>query len=410
MLRKLFPRAHADYEQCCCAPELEQFGVWLLDSGYSERNTCHHIRRLRYVFEHVDDAIPGQSVSTDTLINWFAFDGAPAYRVILNIGTRRAYQRFLAFQGRLTIAQAAPPARLACLEDYQLYLREVRGLSNSCISQHLCTVSGLLTHGLECNESLDALTSSDIDQFLAIKSMQLSRQSLQHTVAHLRAFLRYSFERNLLPERLDRIDTVKTYRGEKPPRAMPWPMVKQLLRSISRESKAGWRDYTILHLMAHYGLRPSEIAALTVDSIDMEAKLLRVDQRKTQSRLLLPLNDSTIHILQQYLESGHPASSRTPLFLKVRRPSGGITHYAVCDLFKKRLKQAGLSPEQYSSYSLRHAFAMRLLQQGVGVKAIGDVMGHRSLESTCVYLRLDVDALRTVALPVPPLARRGDGS
>jgi integrase/recombinase XerD len=47
---------------------------------------------------------------------------------------------------------------------------------------------------------------------------------------------------------------------------------------------------------------------------------------------------------------------------------------------------------------------MRLLRRGVGVKAIGDLLGHRSLESTCVYLRLDIDMLRTVALPVPTAA------
>jgi site-specific recombinase XerD len=61
----------------------------------------------------------------------------------------------------------------------------------------------------------------------------------------------------------------------------------------------------------------------------------------------------------------------------------------------------------HNVYSLRHSFAMRLLSRGVGIKAIGDVLGHRDLQSTRSYLRLDVHSLRDVALPVP--RRRSDG-
>ena len=81
-----------------------------------------------------------------------------------------------------------------------------------------------------------------------------------------------------------------------------------------------------------------------------------------------------------------------------------MKHYAVIGIFAKRAQQSGLPLQGTSPYTLRHSFAMRLLRRGVGVKAIGDLLGHRSLESTCVYLRLDIDMLRTVALPVPTAA------
>jgi site-specific recombinase XerD len=67
--------------------------------------------------------------------------------------------------------------------------------------------------------------------------------------------------------------------------------------------------------------------------------------------------------------------------------------------------KSGLPIEGYSAYSLRHAFAMRLLERGIGLKAIGDLLGHRHLGSTCQYLRLDIDTLRDVALPVPTQAQ-----
>lgn len=181
--------------------------------------------------------------------------------------------------------------------------------------------------------------------------------------------------------------------------------MQSLLRSIDRSSRSGWRDYTMLHLLAHYGLRPSEVVALRLDSIDWNEKTLAVEQRKTRSALVLPLAEQTLLILRRYLAHGRPHSTHPDLFLRARCPAGALKRTAVTDIFNKRAEQSGLLIEGYSAYSLRHAFAMRLLSRGVGLKAIGDLLGHRSLSSTCLYLRLEMDMLRDVALPVPASVR-----
>ena len=82
-----------------------------------------------------------------------------------------------------------------------------------------------------------------------------------------------------------------------------------------------------------------------------------------------------------------------------------MTKFAVSCVFYQRLRESGLPVGDYTAYSLRHAFAMRLFERGVGMKAIGDLMGHRNLISTGVYLRLQADMLREVALPVPALQK-----
>jgi integrase/recombinase XerD len=180
------------------------------------------------------------------------------------------------------------------------------------------------------------------------------------------------------------------------------------------EAVSGERDYAILHLMAHYGLRPSEIALLRLDSIDWTSTTLRVEQRKTQSDLVLPLAPATVKALRRYFhrdrDRRQAAREQTTLFLRERCPIGPLKNTGVYEIFVKRLKESGQDPTRYSAYSLRHAFAMRLLKRGVGIKAIGDVLGHRDLESTCIYLRLDIDALRDVALEVPaPHGANGGG-
>lgn len=401
MLCTLFPKVHRRYEHSCCARELEAFGAWLMTSGYSRANTRDHLYRLRCVLERADEPGADTRFSSDRLARIFILQDAPIWRAALYQATRRTYQRFLSSQDRLDDEATTQIPGALCLDDYGMFLRDVRGFAPTTIAQHLFTISDFLGRTLGPTSSLVVLTSAQVERYLAAKGTEVTRQTMQHTVAHLRAFLRYAFERGQIPARLDAIDTPRTYRGEQPPRALPWPLVLRLLRSIDRTSKAGWRDYLILHLMAHYGLRPSEIVTLELGSVDIEAKTLCVEQRKTRSQLVLPLTAPTVRLLRRYLRQERPVSAHPALFLRVRRPSGALKHTAVCDIFVKRARECGLPPGCYSSYSLRHAFAMRLLQRGVGVKAIGDLLGHRSLESTCVYLRLDIRALRSVALPVP---------
>jgi site-specific recombinase XerD len=117
--------------------------------------------------------------------------------------------------------------------------------------------------------------------------------------------------------------------------------------------------------------------------------------------LVLPLVNRTLRLLRRYLTAGRPNSDLPYLFLRVRSPIQALTHCGVGDVFDYRARESNILLKGMSSYSLRHAFAMRLLRRGVGIKAIGDLLGHRSLEATCVYLRVDTDMLRTVALPLP---------
>ena len=86
-----------------------------------------------------------------------------------------------------------------------------------------------------------------------------------------------------------------------------------------------------------------------------------------------------------------------------------MTKFALSQVFKTRAKRSGLPIAHCSSYSLRHSFAMRLFGRGVGVKAIGDLVGHKSPVNTGVYLRLQTDVLRDVALPVPVVRGEAGG-
>ena len=298
-------------------------------------------------------------------------DGPPA-RVVSHRATRRTYGRYLLARGRLAPRDTTGP-RERCIEEYGGFLREVRGLAATTTATHQATASDFLAHALLPTLALDALNAAHVERYVAKKGAEVTRQTLQHTVAHLRAFLRYCFDRGLIPERLDAMDTPRTYRGEQPPRAMPWSLVLGLLRSVDRSDPVGWRDYAMLHLMAYYGLRPSEVVALEVGAVDLDVRTLRVTQRKTASELLLPLAVPTVRVLQKHLAAGAAVAPT-------------------------------LSGKRLHPHSLRHSTAVQLLKADVDFATISQWLGHSSVNTTMRYARVDIDLKRAALSQVFPEA------
>ena len=398
----LRPSTRRMIEESPAANEACAFIEWLRTERYTDYTIDCHIRRLLFVMPRLwSDSSPPVLREAD-LVAVFGRERHPRSRFFGFASTRRVYARYLRAQGRL-ISEPRPLSE-DLVHRYDRYLSEVRGLSVSTRTHHKITLRNLLAHILSMRRSLERLSHDDLELFILERSREISRHTLQHEVAHLRAFLRYAHDVGLVCERLDGLDTPRIYRDELPPRALPWSSVLQLLRSIDRTSRGGWRDFCILHLIAYYGLRPGEVVALRLDSIDWQQELLHVYQSKTLSQLTLPLDAYTLKLLRDYLDHGRGAGTSSMLFLRTRCPYIPLERTAVGDLFRKRMREAGLPDCAKHVYRLRHTFAMRLLSRGVGMKAIGDVLGHHSFYGTSAYLRLDVAMLRGVALSVPFLS------
>jgi site-specific recombinase XerD len=197
------------------------------------------------------------------------------------------------------------------------------------------------------------------------------------------------------------IDTPRLYRGEQLPRAMTWDVVQAFLGAIDRSTPRGRRDYAMLLLLATYGLRVSEVAALRLDDIAWRTERIRVPRPKVSAPLVLPLTVEVGAALVDYVRHVRPKASDREVFLRLRAPIGPLVPTAVGEAFQRWKRRSGLPIGDHSAHCLRHSLAIHLLRQGTSIKAIGDLLGHRSIESTCVYLRLHVADLREAALDLP---------
>ena len=395
MLQQMFVRVHARYECSPYAKDLASFAYWLDQEGYSHRYAQRIVFRVKQSLERLA-VEPGSTFTEADLTKAFHH---PTQQNFYN-HARSSFKRFLVSENRLKINPSTASHALLRME-YLRYLSDRRGLAPGTIKMHDWVIRTFMKRELPEAQPLSSLTAGIVEHHIEQRARELTKKSLSTTVIYLQKFFRYCYNNNLITTRLDRIDQPVSLRAALPPRALDWELVQDFLRSINRRSKTGWRDYMMFHLMAYYGLRPGEVALLSFESINWEAKTMVVLQSKTCSTLVLPLLDRTLDLLKRYLRAGRSKSKLRELFLCAFSPDRPITNFAIAQIFKIRARKSGLPITHATPYSLRHTFAMRLLTHGIGIKVIGDLMGHNSIVSTAVYLRLHTEMLRDVALPVP---------
>ena len=169
MLRTLFPKYFPGYERSCCAGEMSKFAPWLLDTGYSPKNTRGHLRRFRKIFEKANCSATGDIFTEEQLATLFSPEAGTSWRALSYSSTRRVYERFLLSENRLIQKKRPSSLRFASLDDYEQYLEDVRGFTGPTVSQHRATVSEFLVQSLQPSQSIADLTNGHVDRYIATK-------------------------------------------------------------------------------------------------------------------------------------------------------------------------------------------------------------------------------------------------
>ena len=406
MFVKMFPRAHARYESLpLLGPQVEEFVSWLFSQEYPDLPIRRRVQQL----PRLDVRLRRRGVRrlVDISAAQLLACRPPGARCsVYGSALVISLTEFLVQRGLLRPPALTPREQLVAA--YYIYLRRVRSFADSTLKNHCNTVDDLLRH-LRFDDDPRALWdigSAQIESFIRAISTGLTRASLQHSVAHLRSFLRFLASRSEIRPGLDMsIDSPRVYRGEQLPRALPWATVRAFLAAIDRSTPIGRRDYAMFMLIATYGLRVSEVAALRLDDIDWRAERISIPRRKVSTPLVLPLTTEVGDALLDYVRHDRPKASHRQVFLRVRAPIGPIVPTAVSEAFQSWKRHSHLSIGDGGPHRLRHSLAVHLLRTGASIKIIGDLLGHRSAESTCVYLRLHVADLRDAALELPAEAR-----
>jgi integrase/recombinase XerD len=171
---------------------------------------------------------------------------------------------------------------------------------------------------------------------------------------------------------------------------------------LSVRSTVGLRDRAVLLLLARLGLRAHEIIALQLQDCDWDGGHLRV-RSKSGREQLLPMPADVGAAIAAYLQQGRPTSKDRYLFLRSMAPIRGLMpgSDAIGTIVRHALQRAQVDPPHRGSHQFRHALAVRMLQGGASLNEIGEVLRHQSPQTTSIYARVDISALRSLALPWP---------
>lgn len=310
-----------------------------------------------------------------------------------------AAKKWLRFHGCLKMP-SAPQMRFADhLDTFARYMTEEQGLSPQSVRSHCWKTSKFLTWFGEHHRLLVRVNVEDVDEFLAMKGAAgWNRKSVSVAAQALRAFFRFAETRGWCATSLAKaIQSPRIYQYEDLPEGPTEKEVRQLLHSVKGTDHAALRTRAILMLFSVYGLRSGEVSRLLLSDFDWRQEVFVVNHSKRGGFQRYPLQHEVGNAILHYVKEARPRCACRHLFVTLHPPHRSVGTSTLWLVTSSRIKAAGLRFRHVGPHSLRHACATRLLLQGVSFKEIGDVLGHRGLESVGIYAKVDLNALRVVA-------------
>lgn len=236
--------------------------------------------------------------------------------------------------------------------------------------------------------------------FVVARCPSQSQGSAKLTVRALRSLLGFLYLEGTIARPLaDAVPSVASWRLSGLPKGLSSTEVAELLASCDRASVAGRRDLAMLMLLARLGLRAGEVAGLELDDIDWRAGEIVV-RGKGDRRERLPLPVDVGETITAYLRDGRPKTAQGRfVFVRVKAPHRELTGDGVSAVVAASAQRAGLGV--IYAHRLRHTVASDLLRAGSSLVEVGQVLRHRSMLTTAIYAKVDIEALRTIARSWP---------
>lgn len=288
-------------------------------------------------------------------------------------------------------------------QDFTKYLTQERRLSRSTLRNVLPCVRRFLTERFGAEPPLlGELCPADVTGFLLRHLPMLSVWRAKNMAYALRSFFRFLRLRGDIATDLSAsIPKVADWRCSTLPKALGAEDVEKLLMSCDQSTVIGQRDYTILLLLARLGMRAGEVVSMTLDDIDWEAGEFKVHGKGGREDRL-PIPQDVGEALAHYVRHGRPSCASRRVFVRLHAPRRGFSSaVAICDVVRRALARACVDSPRKGAHLLRHSLATEMLRKGATLDEIGEVLRHRLQDTTTIYAKVDLAALRGLAQPWP---------
>lgn len=381
------------------------FCEWLIDKQYSKSTITIYIPHIT----HLSCFLSKQGLDNFKEIIETHFDAyfeQPFSNNFLK-NAHYAYGRFLIYlkaQG-ISLIPSIQPAYQALIDQYSQWCESYRYQSKATIHLRckylICFINKFGEKWFI--DGLPLITAEQIRTAFLKYSANKGVSWRRSMASTLRSFFQFCYIKGFNLQSISTaIPSIRFYKLSTIPRGITEQDALALLASVDRNSSIGKRNYAVLILLYYYGVRNTQIRILKLQDIDWQQETISFRALKSGNPILLPLIEEVGNALLDYLLHARPSSDYKEVFLIYRAPYHPLCRHTNIDsIIFEQLAKAGLNLPFKGSHIFRHGFATRMVNRGSSLKAIADILGHKCLETTLQYSKVDFIALNKVPLEFP---------
>lgn len=270
------------------------------------------------------------------------------------------------------------------LQDYLLMLTIEKGLSTNTIDGYRLDLRQFGNWLKQEGEDLSKMDQLTIRHYKIYLGIHYKNSTIARKITSLKGFCDYLTENGILPYTLT--ITNQTKKSTRLPNVLSQEQIEAMLTAASPYTLAGKRDNAILELMYATGIRVSELTDLTLDRYYAEDQFIRVIGKGSKERLV-PFGSYAKEAVARYLHARQEAHIKPNPYLFLSNRQEKMTRQAIWKLVKKYAHAAGI-PFEVTPHTIRHTFATHLLENGVDLRAIQEMLGHSDISTTQIYVHL----------------------
>lgn len=303
----------------------------------------------------------------------------------------------------------APEARTKAdcwLQRFDDHLARVHGISPKTRGNYLRYARRLLaSRPGETALNWTHLSAEDIQAFAQTEAAKLnSGHSASQVSTAVRAIIRFlAAEGSVSPNLAKALPPVRHWKHASLPKHFSTEQLDRVLTLCKGDLSISFRDRAIVLLLARLGMRSGEVRQLQMEHVDWVEGVIHVRLGKARRERVLPLPEDVGAALVNYLRQERPPSSDRTIFLRSCSPPKPLR--TIAEIVGRVLKKAGITGPRVGAHHFRHTVATHMVRQGVPFKDVADILGHRQLDTTAIYAKLDLPSLAGVVLPWPGGAR-----
>ena len=303
--------------------------------------------------------------------------------------------------------RTVPDSHCPLLAAYLDHLRQVRGLEPKSCEGRLVAARRILVwyKNQVPNQPLAAMTGEHVlalvEHLLSLSANDNTRSSIASYTRTFLQFLRWSDLNSLDLARF--VPRTPCWRLAHLPPLLPWEDVRRAIDAIDATTPSGLRDRAILLVLATTGLRNKELRLLELQDIRWRTAEVLVRRTKTRRDRVVPLLQEAGEALADYVLHARPRINSQRVFLSYVAPIGPFRSSApISRIVRSRLERSGIElPRAAGAHLVRHSLATHLVRQRRPINEVADLLGHRSIDSTAIYVKVALPQLVDVALPFP---------